>query len=162
MNWSSITHTSLKNKMIKTLFKNHPWIMFLLLGLIAQQGNMLSYKLSNEYTVPFAFLTYSFLFSAILNLLFIFYYKSRFPVQIDKVMIRNIVLVTVIYMVNEFLFVSIYRAGAPYALATAVFSVASLVILTLAGVTLLKEKLNRLQIGGIVLAMMAIVMIKVG
>lgn len=148
---------------MRALFRNQPWLVFLLIGLVAQQMNMLTYKVSNEYAVPFAFLSYSFLFQAFFNLIFMLHYKKRhFPVVFQPDMIRNILIVTVIYMLNECLFIWIYRIGAPYAVATAVFSVMSLVIISMVGVAFLKEKMNRLQLTGIVLAVLAIIMIKVG
>jgi multidrug transporter EmrE-like cation transporter len=148
---------------MRSFLTSQPWVVFLLLGLIAAQGNMFGYKLGGELIQPHVFLTYSFLFQAVSNIALILFFKNRnFPVVFNRHLLGRILLVAAIYLLNELTFMSIYRHGAPYALATAIFSVASLTLLTIAGIVIFKEKLNRQQLAGLALAGLSIVLIKVG
>ena len=143
--------------------KAKPWIGFLLLALVMQQANMLTYKFGGQIAVPQVFLAYSFMFQALLNFALIFFFKSRgFPVTLQGKMKAWVVFVSALYLANELLFVIVYRLGAPYSLMMVVFSCVSLVLLTLFAVISLKEKMHMRQITGLALALVSIYLIRMG
>jgi drug/metabolite transporter (DMT)-like permease len=148
--------------MMKTFLRKHPWVIFLVVGLIAQQSYMIAYKMSTQNSTPETFLMYSFMFQAILNGLCVLTFKNRgFPITLQSAFIIPVLLVTLLYGLNEYLFIAIYKIG-PYALATIILSVLSLLILVLFGTLILKEKMNRVQVLGVVLTLCAIAMIRLG
>lgn len=149
--------------MVKTFIRQQPWFLFLALGLMAQQANMLTYKLGGMQAVPPVFLTYSFFSQAVCNLILMLFFRNRgFPVAWSRHHLWPVLAITGVYILNEMLFMTIFRAGAPYALATAIFSVCSLLMMVLFGIGILKEKMNRIQIIGIIVAVFAIIMIRMG
>lgn len=149
--------------MIFSIAKNKPWIPFLILALIMQQANMLTYKFGGEVAIPSTFLAYSFLFQAVINLAAAFFFKSRgFPFVLQGKMRLWVIFVGFLYLCNELAFFSAYRAGGPYSLMMVIFSCTSLALLTLFAIVILKEKIHAKQILGILLGVFSIYLIKLG
>ncbi len=148
---------------IKKFLQHQPWVIFMVFALFMQQGNMLTYKLGGQNAPPHVFLTYSFFCQAIFNFVLLLAFKNRgFPIVFQRKQILPVLFVTALYILNETLFVAIYRVGAPYALATAILSVCSLLFMIFFGVVVLKETLNGKQIAGVILALVSIAMVKMG
>jgi len=140
-----------------------PWIPFLFLALAAQQANMLAYKLGGEVATPQAFLAYSFGTQAVVNFVLAFILKNRgFPLQLKGKAPLWVMAVAVVYLFNELTFITVYRMGAPYSLMMTVFAMSMMVLMTSIGIFYFKEKINAKQSIGIVCAMAAIAMVRLG
>ena len=140
-----------------------PWLPFLVLALVMQQANMLTYKGGSSLVPPYVFLTYSFLIQSAVNFTMMFVFKSRgFPVHLRGKMRFYVLWVAFVYLINEMTFITVYRMGAPYSLMMTIFALMAIIIMTSVGVLFLKEKVSRRQYIGIALAMMAITMIRLG
>lgn len=145
------------------LIKSIPWLPFLVMALIAQQVNMLAYKLGGEQALPQVFLVYSFFIQSLINSILLITFRNKgFPLVLKGRMRLWILWVAAIYVLNEMTFMSIYRMGAPYSLSMTIFSLTGIVILTFFGLLVLKEKIALKQIAGIVLALISIVLIRMG
>jgi hypothetical protein len=145
------------------LFARLPWVPFLILALAAQQANMLTYKFGGQIATPQAFLVWSFLTQAVVNLGLAVMLKNRgFAWNLPSKMRLWVLVVAVVYLVNELTFVTVYRIGAPYSLMMTVFALSMMVLMTSIGVFYFKEKLNRKQVCGIVAATAAIILVRLG
>lgn len=148
---------------IADTLKTKPWIPFLILALIMQQANMLTYKFGGQVALPYVFLAYSFMFQAFFNAGLIFFFKSRgFPIVLQGKMRLWVVFVSALYLINELAFITAYTLGAPYSLMMVIFSCASLTFLTLFGIFILKEKLHMRKSIGLILALASIYLIRLG
>ncbi len=140
------------------------WMAFLILALAMQQINLLTYRFGAHHAVPYVFMTYSFIAQSIASLVMMFLFKNRgFPVSnFSRSMWLLLLFMVFVYMANELTLVYVYSLGAPYALMVAIFAVAMLVIMVTIGLTFLKEKIEPRKMIGIVLAIVAIFLIRLG
>jgi multidrug transporter EmrE-like cation transporter len=140
-----------------------PWMPFLFLALIAQQANMLTYKFGGEVALPAAFLVYTFFVQSLVNIvLFFYFWKKGFPPVLKGRMKLWVLCVAAIYVFNEIIFFSTFRAGAPYGLMMAIFAVTSLTLLTCYGLFIIREKISLRQLLGIGLAIVSILLVRLG
>jgi hypothetical protein len=147
---------------MKLLLKDKPWLPFLVLALVMQQANLLTYKFGGQAALPYVFLIYSFLTQAIVNLALVFIFRKSFPVILNGKMRLWVLWVAFVYVINETTLITVFRMGAPYALMMTVFALMGVVIMTTIGIAFIKEAVTKRQICGIVLAAIAIIMVKLG
>lgn len=147
---------------MQNLLKNRPWLFFLLLALVTQQTCLLTYKFGAEHVETYVFITYAFIVQCITNIILMFSLRKHFPIAIEPRMRLWLIAVTGLYLLNELTLITVYDFKAPFSLMTAIFSLSSLAILILIGVTFLKEKIEPRKIIGIILAIFAILLIKFG
>jgi multidrug transporter EmrE-like cation transporter len=145
-----------------TLLKDKPWLPFLILALVMQQANLLTYKFGGQLALPQVFLTYSFITQCIVNLGLVFIFRKTFPIVLKGKMRLWAFWVGIVYVINEMTLITILRMGAPYALMMTVFALMGVVIMTTIGIAFIKEKVTTKQICGIALAAVAIAMVKLG
>jgi multidrug transporter EmrE-like cation transporter len=145
------------------LLLKQPWLPFLVLALVMQQANMLTYKGGSHLAPQYVFLTYSFLVQCLVNIGMLFLFRTNgFPVILRGKMRPYVLWVAFVYLCNEMIFITVYRLGAPYSLMMTIFALMAIIIMTSVGVLFLKEKISRRQCVGIALAMLAIVLIRLG
>ncbi|MDB5478558.1 MAG: hypothetical protein JWM96_1053 [Alphaproteobacteria bacterium] len=145
------------------LIKDKPWLPFIALALVAQQANMLTYKFGGQVALPYVFLVYSFLTQCLANLALVFVFRNKgFPVALKGKMRFWVLWVALIYLLNESVFIWIYRIGAPYSLSMTMYSLTVLLVMTSFGLAILREKISPKQICGIVFAVISILLIRLG
>lgn len=141
-----------------------PWMLFLILALAMQQINLLTYRFGAHNAVPYVFMVYSFAAQAFTSFIMMLFLKNRgFPVLAFSRKMKLLLLAMIfIYMMNELTLVYVYSLGAPYALMMAVFAVVMLVIMVVVALIFLGERLNRRKALGIFLAIISIILIRLG
>lgn len=140
-----------------------PWVVFLLLALAMQQANLLTYRFGAHNTTPYLFMVYAFAAQCVVNILLILFFKDRgFSVYINPAMKRLLLLMIVIYTANETGLIYIFSLGAPYGPMMAIFAVSTLALLVTVSFVFLKEAVSIKKVVGIMLAVCAILLVKLG
>lgn len=152
----------LSTKLIETV--RQPWIIFLVLALIAQQGNLLTYRFGAYNANPYVFMMYSFASQSIVSFILMLFFKNKgFPIRpFKKNMWFLALFLIVVYSVNELILIHVYSLGAPFSLMMAVFAVVTLVFMTSFAFLFLKETLSMRKLFGIILAIISIITIRLG
>ena len=152
--------------MPKRLTKNltQSWLFFLCLILVAQQGNFITYKWAGANVAPMALVFYVLLGSVFMNGVYMLAtrHNKDYPLVLPKPMRYLAVWVAVVYMINEFLLMSMFHVGGPYSVGSAVFLVLSMVILCTYGVLVLRERVSATRLLGSAIGIIAIFLIKLG
>lgn len=124
---------------------------------------MLTYKFGGAAALPQAFLIYSFCVQCVFNFILVLVFRNKeFPIILRGRMRLWVIWVALVYLVNEMLFMTVYRMGAPYALMMTVFALTSVVIMTTIAIVFIKERVSKRQILGIILALVAIALVRLG
>jgi drug/metabolite transporter (DMT)-like permease len=140
------------------------WIFFLCLILVAQQGNFITYKWAGAHVPPLALVFYVLVGSVIMNGIYMLALRNHpdYPIALPKSMWPYVGFVGIIFVINEFFMMSMFHAGGPYSMASAVFLVLSMLLVMSYGVLVLREKISTTRLLGAVTGILAIFLVKLG
>lgn len=140
------------------------WVFFFALILIAQQGNFITYKWAGAHVPPLALVFYVLVGSVIMNGVYMLATRHHkdYPLTLPKSMRYLAIWVALVYIINEFLLMSMFHAGGPYSVGSAVFLVLSMVLLCAYGIFVLRERMSATRLLGAAMGIAAIYLIKLG
>jgi drug/metabolite transporter (DMT)-like permease len=149
-------------RLAKHLTQN--WLFFFVLILVAQQGNFITYKWAGANVPPLALVFYVLVGSVVMNGIYMLATRNHadYPLVLPKAMRYLACWVAVVYIANEFLLMSMFHAGGPYSVGSAVFLVLSMVILCAYGIFVLRERVSATRLLGAAIGIVAIALIKLG